>query len=180
MQRGVGRAERFSVATPGSADTLVFVALQLTMRQKRLWSGFLALASSLAALLMPVGAGTVSAEAALLAIGALSALAGHRWGSLVILAAHVPLVGRCITLVGMPLDVVSITAIALVIITLVPTVLWSMALVPQLMHEVWPNASVRWRSAGVTCIVLLLSMALVAPALADHRPQRGETPMARR
>jgi hypothetical protein len=120
------------------------------MRQKRLWSGFLALASSLAALLMPVGAGTVSAEAALLAIGALSALAGHRWGSLVILAAHVPLVGRCITLVGMPLDVVSITAIALVIITLVPTVLWSMALVPQLMHEVRPNASVRWRSAGVT------------------------------
>jgi hypothetical protein len=152
---------------------------QLTMHRRLAWSGALALAAALAVLLVPGVGSTVSAEGALLALAALAALSGHRWGNVVILATHVPLAGRLFTLAteNPRSSVASHLALSLVLMTLVPTVLWSVQLVPQLVREMWPQAPRRLRRIGVVAILSLLLVSLVAPAVGQGvRQARANAP----
>src|SRR4051812_39447629 len=90
------------LATRRVPRTVVIVRRQLTMhrlssRMRRLgpaWAAVPALLGAIAALALPGTTSPASAEAAMLAVGAIALLAGHTWGLLVALSSHVPLVGR--------------------------------------------------------------------------------------
>ena len=73
--------------------------MQLSGSKRRLspeilWTAVPALVAAVAALVVAAAGSPAPAEGALLAVGALALLAGHTWGNLVVVAAHVPLVGH--------------------------------------------------------------------------------------
>lgn len=140
------------------------------------WVAFPALAGALAALLLPGVSSTTSAEAALLALGAISLLAGHTWGLLVIVPAHISLCGQLwhkLALVG-PVYVDSsngagshlgAAAISVVLVTALPALALAAILLPRLIAQVVGHKPPRTQALCVAGAALLMAAALVLPAL---------------
>jgi hypothetical protein len=141
------------------------------------WAAVPALLGAIAALALPGTTSPATAEAAMLAVGALALLAGHTWGLLVALSSHVPLVGRiwpALTHLHMHASpssgvggdsTVATGAVAVVLVTAVPVVMLSMLLFPRLVAHIVPGASPRlhaWATAGVA---IALGASLVLPAV---------------
>jgi hypothetical protein len=144
---------------------------QLTMRTWAAWAGVPALAGAVAALALPGTTSAASAEAAMLAVGALALLAGHTWGLLVVVSSHVPLVGRLWPALaqvhgsaGHPGDSSSAGAVAVVLVTALPAVILGTLLLPRMVRHVFPDGSPRAHSLCVTGMALLLGASLVLPA----------------
>jgi hypothetical protein len=154
----------------------------LTIHRSPVWSALLALVAACFILVVPGKTSAENAEAALLAVGAISLLAGHRWGLLVMLAAHTALAARLVPVMFDPqLPGETGAAIGLVLASLVPTVAWSAALLPRLVHDLWPEGSARARTAGMVLTVALITASAIAPLLtskageAGHRPGRTQS-----
>jgi hypothetical protein len=136
------------------------------------WVALPALAGALAALLLPGVSSTSSAEAALLALGALSLLAGHTWGLLVIIPAHISLCGHLwpkLALVG-PGHVAQVSslgsaAISVVLVTALPALALAAILLPRLVAQVVAPKTQRTQALCVAGAALLMAAALVLPAL---------------
>jgi hypothetical protein len=140
------------------------------------WAAVPALLGAIAALALPGTTSPATAEAAMLAVGALALLAGHTWGLLVALSSHVPLVGRiwpALTHLNVHAtsgasgseSTVATGAVAVVLVTAVPVVMLSMLLFPRLVAHIMPGASPRlhaWATAGVA---IALGASLVLPAV---------------
>jgi hypothetical protein len=110
----------------------------------------------------------MSAEAALLAVGALALLAGHTWGLLVALSSHVPLVGRVwpsLGSLGGADHEVAAGAVAVVLVTAVPVIVLSSLLFPRLIHHIAPRASERTQGLLTAGLAVTLAASLVLPAL---------------
>jgi hypothetical protein len=139
------------------------------------WAAVPAFLGAIAALALPGTTSPATAEAAMLAVGAIALLAGHTWGLLVALSSHVPLVGRVWPAIthlhvhapgGAGSDgAVTTGAVAVVLVTAVPVVMLSMFLFPRLVAHLMPGASPRmhaWAQAGVA---VALGASLVLPAV---------------
>jgi hypothetical protein len=137
------------------------------------WAAVPALLGAIAALALPGTTSPASAEAAMLAVGALALLAGHTWGLLVALSSHVPLVGRvwpALTHLQMPGSAgsdgaVTAGAVAVVLVTAVPVVILSMVLFPKLVAHVVPGASPRTHAVATAIVAIALGASLVLPAV---------------
>jgi len=119
--------------------------------------------------------GSSAAGAVLLAVGALALLAGHMWGLLVLVPAHVALAGRLwpqVALAGAG-DAMPIAALAVVLVTMVPTVALSAVAMPGIVATLLPERSPRVRSLVVACGALCLAAALIVPAMTTRVPRRG-------
>jgi hypothetical protein len=120
-------------------------------------------------MLVPGSGGPPAAGAACLAVGALALLAGHTWGLLVVVPAHVVLVGRLwptIALSGASVATAGETlAVAVVLATLVPTLAFSAFTLPAVVGHLLPERTRRARSLVVAVGALALAAALVLPAL---------------
>jgi hypothetical protein len=146
---------------------------QLTMRHSRTkrgatWVGVPALAGAVAALAIPGTTSAMSAEAALLAVGALALLAGHTWGLLVALSSHVPLVGRVWPSLGAaaePGREMATGAVAVVLVTAIPVIILSTLLFPRLIAHLAPRASARTQGLLSASLAVGLAVSLVLPAL---------------
>jgi hypothetical protein len=141
------------------------MARQLTMRGRiGLWVGLPALTGAVAALALPGTTSAATAEAAMLAVGALALLAGHTWGILVVVTSHVPLVGRVWpALAGAP-DTASAGAVAIVLVTALPTILLAWQLLPRVIEQVLPGRSARARGLVTAAMAAGLFASLVLPA----------------
>src|SRR5688572_27989981 len=116
------------------------------------WIAMPALGGAAAALLVPGASSTVMAGATLLAVGALAVLAGHTWGLMVVLPAHITLVGRLwpsLALKGPthtdPVDL-GTGAITVVLVTALPALILSAMLLPRMVSNVMVNRSAREQS----------------------------------
>ena len=150
---------------------------ELSSRVRRLgpaWAAVPALLGALAALALPGTTSPATAEAAMLAVGALALLAGHTWGLLVALSSHVPLVGRiwpAVTHVNVNAasasgdTTVAAGAIAVVLVTAVPVVILSMLLFPRLVALLVPGASPRTQAWATIAVAIALGASLVLPAV---------------
>ena len=147
----------------------------LSSRIQRLgpaWAAIPALLGAVAALALPGTTSPASAEAAMLAVGALALLAGHTWGLLVALSSHVPLVGRvwpALTQVSSASSgsdgAVTAGAVAVVLVTAVPVVILSMILFPRLVAHIVPGASPRTHALCTAAVAIVLGASLVLPAV---------------
>ncbi len=130
------------------------------------WVCLPALAGAAAALLLP--GGKTGAGAALLAVGALALLAGHTWGLMVSIPAHITLVGR----VWPELAHVSTepaphtVALAVVLVTALPALALIAVVLPQIAQQLLPDRTRRTRSLFVAGSALALAAALILPACA--------------
>ena len=138
------------------------------------WAAVPALLGAIAALALPGTTSPATAEAAMLAVGALALLAGHTWGLLVALSSHVPLVGRvwpALTHVNLNAHAVggdsnvAAGAVAIVLVTAVPVVMLSMLLFPRLLAHVVPGASPRTQGWATIAVAVVLGASLVLPAV---------------
>jgi hypothetical protein len=150
----------------------------VSSRMKKLgpaWAAIPALLGALAALALPGTTSPASAEAAMLAVGALALLAGHTWGLLVALSSHVPLVGRVwpfLTRLHVPGyeagtadGAITASAIAVVLVTAVPVIVLSMVLFPKLVAHLVPGASRRTHAYATAAVAIALGASLVLPAV---------------
>ncbi len=144
---------------------------RLSSRMRRLgpaWAAVPALMGATAALVLPGGTSAASAEAAMLAVGALALLAGHTWGLLVALSSHVPLVGHVWPSLAMgpgSEGSVELGAVAIVLVTAVPVMVLSALLFPRLVAHLVPGASPRKHALATAGIALVLGASLVLPAI---------------
>jgi hypothetical protein len=160
------------LAFADDADTVVIMSRQLTMRQSRTkrgatWVGVPALAGAVAALAIPGTTSAMSAEAALLAVGALALLAGHTWGLLVALSSHVPLVGRvwpALGSAGQPGSEMATGAVAVILVTAIPVIVLATLLFPRLTAHLAPNASPRVQSLLSAGLAVVLAASVILPA----------------
>lgn len=119
-----------------------------------------------AALSLPGTSGTSAAAASLLAVGALALLAGHAWGLLVAIPAHITLVGRLWPELVHTMDhgAWSATAIAVVVITALPALALATGVLPALASHLLPDRTGRTRAVFVAGTATALAAALVLPA----------------
>jgi hypothetical protein len=138
------------------------------------WAAVPAFLGAIAALALPGTTSPATAEAAMLAVGAIALLAGHTWGLLVALSSHVPLVGRIWPAVAHlhmhtapPAGESTMTAgaIAVVLVTAVPVVMLSMLLFPRLVAHLVPGASPRIHAWATAAVAIALGASLVLPAV---------------
>jgi hypothetical protein len=139
------------------------------------WAAVPALLGAIAALALPGTTSPATAEAAMLAVGALALLAGHTWGLLVALSSHVPLVGRVWPALAnlhahahypaASNSTVAAGAVAIVMVTAVPVVILSMMLFPRLLAHVVPGASPKVQSWATITVAVVLGASLVLPAV---------------
>lgn len=144
----------------------------LRRRSGPLWAGLPALAGAVAALMVPGASQAATAEATTLAVGALALFAGHSWGLLVIVASHIPLVGRVWPVLvrhgpggPAPGGDVGAAAIAVVIVTALPAIVFAALLLPRAVAELFAHKSPGTRAIYVSGAALLLAASLVLPAL---------------
>ncbi len=126
-----------------------------------------ALAGAGAALLLPGTSGTTAAGAALLALGALALLAGHTWGLMVSIPAHLTLVGRLwphLSLAAAPTESLRAAATALVLVTTVPALVLAAAVLPQIADHLLPGGTRRSRGLVVAGSAVALAAALILPS----------------
>ncbi len=124
---------------------------------------------------VPGAGGSSAAVGVLLAVGALALLAGHAWGLLVLMPAHVALAGKLwpqVALAGTS-DTPSVAALAVVLVTMVPTVALSAVAMPGIVATLLPERSPRARSLVVAAGALCLAAALIVPAVAVRAPRRA-------
>jgi hypothetical protein len=146
----------------------------LTIRLSRsvdkgpIWVSVAALAGASAALLLPGGTSTISAGAALLAVAALALLAGHTWGLMVAIPAHVTLLGRVWPQLthGAPALTVHGAALAVVLVTALPALALTAVVLPEIARQLLPARSRRVRALFVAGAALALAAALILPACA--------------
>lgn len=136
------------------------------------WAGVPALLGACAALALPNAGEKVTAQAAMLAVGALAILAGHTWGLLLALASHVPLLGRVwpVLVAGQAQTpgqdgALAAGAVAVVVVTALPVVALAAALFPRLMAMVVPEASPRTHALATLGFAVGLGASLVLPAV---------------
>jgi len=143
--------------------------MQLSRRYGPAWVALPALGGAAAALLVPGVSSTATAGATLLAVGALALLAGHTWGLLVIVPSHLTLVGRlwpALALSGPGQGGnLSSAAIAIVLLTALPTLALSSLMLPRIVQHLLVDKSPRTQSFVVASAAFLLAAALVLPAL---------------
>src|SRR5688572_32611132 len=117
-----------------------------------------ALLASAAVMVVPGAANAAGAAgAACLALGALALLAGHTWGLLVLMPAHVALAGRFwpqVALAGTAQEPLTVAALALVLVTMIPTVALSALAMPGIVATLLPERSSRVRSLVVGAAAL--------------------------
>jgi hypothetical protein len=129
------------------------------------WVGYSALTGAAAALMLPGPAGTASA--ALLAVAALALLAGHTWGLMVSIPAHITLVGR----VWPQLEPSAhasperTAAVAVVLVTALPALALTAYVLPQIAAHLLPDRTRRVHSIFVAGSALALAAALMLPAV---------------
>jgi hypothetical protein len=129
------------------------------------WIALPGLLGAIAAFVIPGSSGTTAAGATLLAVGALAILAGHTWGLLVAVPAHVTLVGRLWPTLAMGTPDVAVDgAITIVLVTSLPALILAALLLPRMGKVVLADSTPRMQSAFVTCCGALLAVSLVAPA----------------
>ncbi len=143
------------------------------MRSPRLgptWISVSALTGACAALFVPgATSSTAAGAAALLAVGAIALLAGHTWGLLVSIPSHVTLVGRVWPALaasgagsaGLATD----AAVAVVLVTALPALALTAAVLPQIARHIVGDASPRVRALVVAGCAIGLALALILPAL---------------
>jgi hypothetical protein len=131
------------------------------------WVCASALAGAGAALLLPGATGSTSAGAALLAVGALALLAGHAWGLLVSIPAHVTLVGRVWPQLAHASTMATAreAALAVVLVTALPALALTVVVLPEIARHLVPQDAPRVRRLVVAAAALALAAALVVPAL---------------
>lgn len=142
------------------------------MHRRAVWVGLPALVGAVAALALPGVTSAVSAEAAMLAVGALALFAGHTWGLIVVVSSHVPLVGRLWPVLadvhGAPngpwAGSLGPAVVAVVIVTALPTLILAATLLPRMVEQLTPEQSPRARSLLVAATALVLGASLVLPA----------------
>jgi hypothetical protein len=143
---------------------------QLTMRSGEgpSWVCLSALIGAAAALALPGASGTTAAGAALLAVGALALLAGHTWGLMVSIPAHITLVGRVWPELthAAALATVREAAIAVVLVTALPALALTVVVLPEIARHLVPERSPRMRAVFVAGSALALAAALILPAAA--------------
>jgi hypothetical protein len=130
--------------------------------------GVPALVGSIAALALPGTTSAASAEAAMLAVGALALLAGHTWGLLVVVSSHVPLVGRLWpALAHGHADLHGTgpaSALAVVLVTALPALMLAGLLLPHVVETALPQGSPRTRGLVTAGLALALAASLILPA----------------
>ena len=144
--------------------------MQLSPSRRGPWAVCVtALAGAGATLLLPAMSGTAAAGAALLVVGALALLAGHAWGLMVSIPAHLTLVGRiwpqlALAGTGSKVDMVHAAASAIVIVTAVPALALAAVVLPQIARHLLPAGTRRTRSLVVAGSAAALAAALILPA----------------
>jgi len=126
-----------------------------------------ALAGAGAALVLPGASGTTGAGAALLAVGALALLAGHAWGLMVSIPAHVTLVGRVWPQLAHVQTATTLreAAVAVVLVTALPALALTAFVLPEIARHLLPEGSRRARSAFVAGSAVALAAAVILPAV---------------
>jgi hypothetical protein len=126
-----------------------------------------AVAGAGATMLLPAMTGTAAAGAALLAVGAIALLAGHAWGLMVSIPAHLTLVGRIwphLPLGDAKIDAVHAAATAMVIVTALPALALAAVVLPQIARHLLPRGTARTRSLVVAGAAMALAAAMILPA----------------
>jgi hypothetical protein len=131
------------------------------------WVCISALAGAAAALLLPGGSGTTGAGAALLAVGALALLAGHTWGLMVSIPAHITLVGRIWPQLAQVSAAATLrqAAVAVVLVTALPALALTAVVLPEMARHLLPERSQRVRGLFVAGSAVALAAALILPAV---------------
>jgi hypothetical protein len=133
-------------------------------------------------MLAPSDGSTTGAGATTLAVGALALLAGHTWGLLVMVPAHVVLVGRLWPAIAIAssgdLSIGETAAIAVVLTTALPTLILGAVALPGIVGHLLPERSPRLRAMVVAGGALALAAALILPALSVP-PRTSTTAVAR-
>lgn len=147
----------------------------LALRTRRLgpiWAVVPAFAAAIAALAIPGTTNTATAEATMLAVGALALLAGHTWGLIVVVSSHLSLVGRLWPAIALyapgqvpPGGTLGIGAIAVVLVTALPTIALAALLLPRATQHLLADTTPRTRSLWVAGGMVFLIASLVLPAL---------------
>ena len=128
------------------------------------WVAGSGLLGALAAMLETTS-GNLSEIAAVLAVGALAMLAGHRWGLLIVVIADVMLIGRMWPIVAFP-DHQTTASVAIAIVALLST-LPGVVLLGRTMPktvEVLLGRHSHLHSTGVVCCSIFLAVWVVIPA----------------
>jgi hypothetical protein len=143
--------------------------MQVSRSRRGPWSVCVtAVAGAGAAVLLPDTSGTTAAGAALLAVGALALLAGHTWGLMVTIPAHLTLVGRLwpnLSLATIDRSSLRAAATALVLVTALPALALAASVLPQIAQHLLPDATRRARAVVVAGAALALAAALVLPSV---------------
>lgn len=148
--------------------------MRSTVRRYGPWSIALpALAGAIAAMVTPVAGGTTGAGAACLAVGALALLAGHTWGLLVLVPAHVAIVGRLWPQIP-TLGSSEVAAVAVVLVSFLPVLALGAALLPGIIAHLLPDRTPRTRALVVSSGALLLAAALIVPAFLTRGTTAGK------
>jgi len=111
--------------------------------------------------------GTAAAGATLLAVGALALLAGHTWGLMVSIPAHLTLVGRIwpqLSLAAASASAWRAAATALVIVTAIPALALAAVVLPQIARHLLPGGTPRARRLLVAGTATALAAALILPS----------------
>lgn len=130
-----------------------------------------AFAAAIAAMATPNAGGSTGAGATCLAVGALALLAGHTWGLLVLVPAHVAIVGRLwptIAIGPSALPSGDVAAVTVVLVAFVPVLALGAVALPGIIGHLLPDRTPRARALVVSSGALLLAAALVVPAFMAH------------
>lgn len=134
-----------------------------------LWTAVPALVAAVAALVVAAAGSPAPAEGAMLAVGALALLAGHTWGNLVVVAAHVPLVGH-LTFSTLPSaggalpehPLIAAVALGLAAVALLPTLVFAGPAAPATLAQLSGGALSHTRATVAVGLVFVAPLLAVA------------------
>ena len=135
-------------------------------RNPALWVAGNGLLGAIAVMLLPGAMGQSPEIAAVLAVGAIAMLAGHKWALLVVALADAMLVGRVWPIIAFP-DHQSSLAVGIAMVALlaaVPGLVQLGRTMPRTVDIIIGTRSPRVHSASVLCSSVLLAAWVVAPA----------------
>jgi hypothetical protein len=149
-----------TIVSMGTQDT------DASYRNPAIWVAGTGLLGAILVMLLPGTLGQSSEIAAVLAVGALAMLAGHKWALLIVALADAMLVGRVWPVIAFP-EHQSSVAVAIAMFALlaaVPGLVQLGRTMPRTVDVIIGTRSPRVHSAGVLCSSLLLAAWVVAPA----------------
>ncbi len=135
-------------------------------RNPAIWVAGTGLLGAIAVMLLPGELGQSPEIAAVLAVGALALMAGHKWALLIVALADAMLVGRVWPVIAFP-DNQSSLAVVIAMVALLAAVPGMVQLgrtLPRTVDVIIGTKSPRIHSAGVLCGSVLLAAWVVAPA----------------